>query len=190
MEFLLRVPGAFLAPVIHEFIKARASSALGDPTPKKNGFNYNPFKYFEPIGFFLMLFFGVGWGQPAITSPFYYKNKKNGVLFVHVTPMFANLLIGMAAIFLMNFVTLPDTAALIIFHFGRLNIRLALFNLIPIAPMAMNKILQVFISPSAAMSLNNYEKPLQIVLFLLLMFNIVELVIHPISLIFMRAVMF
>jgi len=198
-NLLLLLPGAFFAPVIHEFVKARVSAALGDRTPKHNGFQtLNPFKYFEPIGFFLMLFFGVGWGRPVTTSAFYYKNKKQGVILTYATPMIVNLLIGMAAVFVASVVHTPSPAmgfglttppvwVTILHQFGRLNIQLAVFNLFPVAPLAMNKILQVFVSPSAAMWLNNYEKPMQIVLFLLMIFGIVGLLVWTISSIFIVA---
>ncbi|MCL1844875.1 MAG: site-2 protease family protein [Defluviitaleaceae bacterium] len=186
---LLLVPGAFFAPIIHEFIKARISAALGDPTPKKNGFlTLNPFKYFEPIGFFLLLFFHVGWGRPVPTSPFYYKNKRQGVLLVHGVPMLVNLILGMVAIFLVNILSISGIPGNILYGFGLLSIRLAVFNLFPIAPLAMNKIVQIYSSPSTAMWFNNYEKPLQIVLFLLLLFGIVGLIVGSVSSIFIFAV--
>jgi Zn-dependent protease len=64
--------------------------------------------------------------------------------------------------------------------FARANIGLALFNLIPIFPMAMSKIIHLFISPEASMRLNIYEKPLQIFLFIFLLFGLVQSLIFPI----------
>ncbi|MCL2225623.1 MAG: site-2 protease family protein [Defluviitaleaceae bacterium] len=192
MNLLYLLPGAFFAPVIHEFVKARVSAKLGDLTPAKNGFiTWNPFRFFEPIGFFLMLFFQVGWGQPVTTSPFYYRDKRKGIILTYTAPMVANLLVGMVAIFLANNVLaglVPWQANLVLLHFGTLNIRLAAFNLIPVFPMAANKLLHLFVSPETSMRLNHYEKPLQILLFLLLVFNVVEMVVGPISMIFIRAV--
>jgi len=100
ITILLMFPGAFFAPVIHEFTKARVSAALGDPTPKRHGFlTYNPFKFFEPIGFIFMLAFrGVGWGQPVPTSPLHYKDRRKGVLLTYTVPMFVNLLVGLLAL--------------------------------------------------------------------------------------------
>ncbi|MCL2197460.1 MAG: site-2 protease family protein [Defluviitaleaceae bacterium] len=210
MNFLLLLPGAFFAPVIHEWVKARVSAALGDPTPKKNGFiSMNPFRFFEPIGFFMMLYFRVGWGQPVTTSPFYYKDKRKGILLTYTAPMVANLLVGMLAIALGNMIARPlfEWAVInfgfgsgavtwvryfntMVYGFGHLNIRLAVFNLIPIFPMGMNKILHVFVSPETSMRLNHYEKPLQILLFLMLIFGLVDMVISPIAWIFERAVSF
>ncbi|MCL1884967.1 MAG: site-2 protease family protein [Defluviitaleaceae bacterium] len=212
MNFFLLLPGAFFAPIIHEFVKARVSAALGDTTPKHNGFiTWNPFKYFEPIGFFMMLYFRVGWGQPVTTSPFYYKNKRMGIALTYATPIVANLFIGMLAVFLMGafsarlsewawavyssgdnpwVIGFTRNFSYVVNGFGMLNIRLAVFNLIPVFPMAMNKLLHLFVSPETSMRLNHYEKPLQILLFLMLVFGVVEMVVGPISQVFIRAASF
>ncbi|MCL1863480.1 MAG: site-2 protease family protein [Defluviitaleaceae bacterium] len=210
MVFLLLLPGAFFAPIIHEWVKARTSAALGDPTPKKNGFiSMNPLRFFEPIGFFMMLYFRVGWGQPITTSPFYYKDKRKGILLTYTTPIVANLLVGMLTIFIGNLIAMPLMEWAVgnfgfmgapvqwvryfntmVYLFGHLNIRLAVFNLIPVFPMAMNKILHVFVSPDTSMRLNHYEKPMQILMFLLLIFGVLESIISPIAWIFERAVSF
>ena len=59
MRFLFLLPAAFLAPVIHEMVKALISTAQGDPAPRRHGFlTANPFKYFEPIGFIFIMVFG------------------------------------------------------------------------------------------------------------------------------------
>ena len=69
MRYLYMLPAAFLVPVIHEWVKAMVSTALGDPAPGRHGFlTANPFKYFEPIGFFFILLFGFGWGRPVPTT--------------------------------------------------------------------------------------------------------------------------
>jgi Zn-dependent protease len=74
--------------------------------------------------------------------------------------------------------------------FARVNIGLALFNLIPIFPMAMNKMLHLFISPEASVRLTHYEKPLQIFLFIFLLFGLVQSLIFPIRDFIIGAVIF
>jgi Zn-dependent protease len=210
MPYLLLLPGAFFAPIIHEFVKARVSAALGDPTPKKNGFvTWNPLKFFEPIGFFMMMVFQVGWGRPVPTSMLYYKDNRRGIALTYIVPMVANLFIGMLSILLISLFTnalfqwavnvssgdsvwafgFAQNLRNTIFYFGRMNIRLAVFNLIPIYPMAMSKLLHLFVSPETSMRLNQNQKILQILLFLLLIFDTLEnFLISPVSNLFIRAV--
>lgn len=203
MHFLLLLPGAFFAPVIHEWVKARVSGVLGDPSPRKGGFiSCNPLRFFEPIGFIFMLYFQVGWGRPVPTSPFMYRNKRAGTILTYSAPIVANLLVGMLTIFFLSL--FRDTINEWVYAFGgavshlrrsaelfgRLNIRLAVFNLIPVYPMAASKLLQLFVSPRTAMQLNNYEKRMQILLFLFLIFGVLEMIVLPVSNIFVRAVTF
>jgi len=226
MDFLYLLPGAFFAPVIHEFVKARVSTALGDRQPAKNGFiTWNPFKFVEPIGFFMMLYFQVGWGRPVDTSPFYYRDKRKGIALTYTVPILANVAVGAVALILLGLVHTPlmnwaagfgamaENAMLIsldgrrglnwsvvIEHtqnvppwfylalalnelavpFARANIGLAIFSLVPIFPMAANKLLHLFVSPETSVRLNHYEKPLQILMFLLLIFGVLQGIIFPI----------
>jgi Zn-dependent protease len=202
--YLLMIPGAFFAPAIHEFVKARVSTALGDKTPRHNGFvTWNPFKFFEPIGFIFMLIFRVGWGQPVTTSPFYYKDKRKGIALTYTAPIVANLFVGMLTYFLLSIFPSPPMTGinindvdlmiwllLMIQFFGQLNINLALFNLIPIYPLAMSKMIHIFVSPETSMKLNHYEKPLQILLVFLLLFGMHSRILFPIANLIIRAVSF
>lgn len=58
LAFLWSIPGLLVATTMHEFVRALASSAMGDNLPKSQGrLTLNPLKHFEPIGF-LLLFLG------------------------------------------------------------------------------------------------------------------------------------
>lgn len=52
LAFLWSIPGLLVATTMHEFVRALASSAMGDNLPKSQGrLTLNPLKHFEPIGF-------------------------------------------------------------------------------------------------------------------------------------------
>ena len=204
MRYLYLLPAAFLAPVIHEWVKALVSTAQGDPSPKTYGYlTANPFKFFEPIGFLFIFLFGFGWGRPVQTSALHYKNRPRGVVLTYMIPVLVNLLLGVGAvvvaniiairtigplhygfflIFMRNAVWTPHIHEIAIFllaSFAYVNINLALFNLIPVFPLATNKLLLTFSSPSTIAWLNHYEKPMQVILVLLLALGIVEQVTWP-----------
>ena len=201
MDILYMLFGAFFAPVIHEWTRSITSTALGDPTPRNNGFKtFNPLKFFEPIGFILTLIFHFGWGKPVPTSPVYYKNRNQGVLLTNMLPSLVNLFIGILAIFIASSIDMPlsrwgfiqylqgsawsmEFARGIIrsiFFFGFINIGLAFFNLIPVHPLDMHKIMLHFSGPDTIQRLNHYEKPMQIILVLLLVFGLVNWALGPI----------
>ena len=209
MRYLYMLPAAFLAPVIHEWVKAMVSAAQGDPTPRNTGhLTANPFKFFEPIGFVFILLFGFGWGKPTPTAALHYKDRRRGVVITHTVPVLVNLLLGIGAVigihvllrlggvppqllhygrffFLRNFselTTYPfDVGIIMLSHFGFINICIALFNLIPVYPMAANRILLLFCRPENIARINHYEKPMQIILILLLFFGVVSNVLFPIA---------
>ena len=209
MRYIYMLPAAFLAPVIHEWVKAMVSTALGDPTPREHGFlTLNPFRYFEPIGFLFIMIFGFGWGNPTPTAALHYRDRRNGILITYVTPVLVNLLLGVGAVIgvsmLLNihnshvpvshnvffyFVTtsgwttdLYTISILVLAHFAFVNINLALFNLIPVYPLAANKLLLLYSRPENIARYTHYEKPMQVGLVLMLAFGVVSMIIYPIAL--------
>jgi len=202
------IPAAILVPAIHEWVKALCSAAQGDPTPQRTGrLTLNPFKHFEPIGFLFILLFGFGWGKPAETATLHYRNRQRGVIITAVVPVLVNIILGLAAavavmilaggvgqgilavqlafVQLVRFPLLPPDfhflALILLSHFALVNINIAIFNIIPVYPLAANKLLLHFSRPDTIARLNHYEKPMQMVLILLLLFNLVERFIVPIS---------
>ena len=183
----LQIVAAFLVLVIHESVKAHCSTMLGDPTPRNHGLmRGNPLKYIEPIGFILTVLMGFGWGRPTPTSPIYYKDRIKGVMITFVTPSLINLIVGLATVI---FIGLLDEALgwnflgivrVFLESFARINIAVALFNVIPVPPLDASKILQVFLSPNLAVKMTQNEKILQVVLMLLVLLQVVSGVINPI----------
>ena len=199
--YMLLFPGAFLAPIIHEYVKARVSAALGDVTiEKQNLHTFGIKKFFEPIGFFFMMYFNVGWGQPVQVSPLYYKDKRKGLLLTYLVPIAVSILLGLFVLLVwgavrpamiawgaqqallgsgwQNLAVMYIEAGVILF--ARCNIGIAVFNLLPVSPLAGSKILPLFLSPDAAVRMNYYEKPLQIILILMMMFGLVQALVFPI----------
>ena len=200
MELIYLLPGAFFAPVIHEWIRALCSTRLGDTTPKNKGFmSWNPFKYFEPVGFLFMMIFGFGWGRTVPTSPLQYKNRRRGILITHTIPSVVNLVVGFitASIWVALLVPVSDWVTVqtmqgalwtgsfaigfmrILFLFAQCNIGLAIFNIIPIHPLDASKIVQLYASPETIARMNHYEKPLQILLVIGLVSTLISWLLVP-----------
>ena len=198
ITLLLRVPAAFLALVIHEMVKARCSASMGDPTPEKSGLlSGKPFKYLEPVGFFITVIFGFGWGRPTPTSPIYYKDRKKGILITYLTPSVVNLFVGFLAAFFVGVLNIPviqsvmNTQPMVaaasywpfrfMFIFANISIATALFNMIPVPPLDASKLLQASLSPNNALKFAQNEKLLQLILMLLILMGIVSGIIAPIT---------
>ena len=204
LSIAIRVVAAFFALILHEMVKARCSTLLGDPTPRNNGLlSGKPLKYLEPIGFIVTVIFRFGWGRPTPTSPLYYKDRKKGVIITYLTPSLVNLLVGLSAALLVGVFTISAPQLMLgnnpavniairyglalLAEFARVNIGIALFNMIPVPPLDAAKLLQIALSPNAAVKMTQNEKVLQVVLMLLLLIGVVSTVINPIIEFMVRA---
>ena len=179
---------------IHEYSRAVASTLLGDVTPKlKKRLSFNPLKNVEPIGLIFALITGFGWGNPVPTSALHYKNKKLGTVIAYVIPMMVNAVfaVGFNLIFKLmdNYANLPAPGMLrnlylatmvFVGYLAMFNMSYALFNLVPVYPLAGSKILTALISPEATVKKAHFEAILQLVLIVLMLAGLFHSVIFPI----------
>ncbi len=192
LRYIICVPAILIAVTITEFTKATFSTLFGDTAPRNDKrLTLNPFKHFEPIGFLLILFLGYGWGKPVRTSSFYYKKRTLYTVITYTAPIIANLLfsaifalcIGFSQV-LVDFGVPYEVGNCLKLFFNLLvqfNINLALFNIIPIAPLCGSKIMTALMSPNEALKVTHYEKIFQIILVMLMLFEIVGQVFGPVA---------
>ena len=156
--FLLIVVVAFsllIAITVHEFSHALMANRLGDPTAKRMGrLSLNPVKHLDPMGTLMLLLVGFGWGKPVPINPNYFRmNPRRGM----AISAFAGPLSNLALAAVLGVVVRAGAvvwhspyswpyypfaswnagwvAADIIGYVILFNIILAVFNLIPIAPL-------------------------------------------------------
>lgn len=195
MHFLFIAPAAFLAPIIFEMIKAWTSKAQGDTSVGSKGFlTLTPLKFFEPIGFFLMLIFNIGWAQPVPTSTLYYKDRRKGLILTYTIPSAACLVLGMIVTFIYAIIftnaSLPWGLLIGVHALGRALISVAVINLlIPVHPFAAFRLLPLFLSPQKISSFNQYERPAQIIMIICIVFGLIPAIINPIVGFFMNLVL-
>ncbi|MBE6012519.1 site-2 protease family protein [Anaeropeptidivorans aminofermentans] len=177
---LLYLLCGILVFTIHEASKAFISAKLGDPLPKRDGrLTLNPLKHIEPIGLIIMTVWGFGWGNPVETASIYYKDRKKGTLLTYTIPSLINLFIGMLIGFFLGIIK-DNTLYTILYTFAVLNIRNALFNIIPVYPLDGAKVFAVLRSPDKAIRMANNEKIYQMLLIMLILWGIVPAVIDPV----------
>lgn len=145
-----------LSAVFHEYAHGWVAYRLGDSTAKDAGrLTLNPLVHLDPIGtvllpLFLLFTWGgfIGWAKPIPYNPHNLSDQRYGSLKVAIAGPAANLLIaltlGLALRFSFGYLfslspglaQLPMLLSLIVY----INIFLALFNLIPFAPLDGSKI--------------------------------------------------
>ncbi len=186
IEIIILIIAIFIVTDIFEFTKALASTLMGDKLPKSQGrLTLNPIKHFEPIGFLLFVFTGMGWGKPVETSMVGYKSKRAGTLVTYITPIVVSLifagLIKIALVFLAVFFADVVWADYLMTFLGTLRhyfVIIAVFNLIPVYPLCGNRILRCFLSPNAQIRMSQNEKLYQTVFIFLWLLGLVSPVVN------------
>ena len=172
----------FITLPIHEWAHGFAATRLGDPTPRWQGrLSLNPLAHLDPMGSLCILLFGFGWAKPVSVNPRYFKNVKRGMAITALAGPLSNLIMGFIAVLLGNLmVWLNLITDIEIFYYiaiffvfvAKINISLAVFNLIPIPPLDGSRILGVILPDRIYYRIMQYERYLFYLVILLLATNV------------------
>ncbi|MGD0174973.1 MAG: site-2 protease family protein [Anaerolineales bacterium] len=176
----------------HELAHALAATRMGDPTPREHGrLTLNPFKHLDLVGSMLFVFVGVGWASTPINPDNFGENRRAKMGFVALSGPLTNLalaVVGVIPFYIFHWIPTtvsanqyyPDPAYFFsIFVF--LNLLLAVFNLIPIAPLDGAQVLGALLGGVAAEGFDAFQKfgpfALVILVFILPMLGVNVLVL-------------
>ena len=134
---VILIPILIFSLCVHEFSHGYVAYLLGDNTAANAGrLTLNPLKHLDPAGSAMLLFVGFGWAKPVPISPRLSGKKLRAVAFAGPASNLILALIGGIAIRLDFISFLPnENIAQAIFLFLIINVNLAVFNMIPIAPL-------------------------------------------------------
>lgn len=139
--------------ILHELAHGSVAYSLGDPTAKYEGrLTLNPLKHLDPFGSVilpLLLFilslgsgsgFIFGWAKPVPVNPYNFRDQKWGQLKVALAGPGSNIALAIIFGLLLrfvpaNFFLMQNGMSLIFFYIVRINLMLAIFNLLPIPPL-------------------------------------------------------
>ncbi len=149
-----------IAFTIHEFSHAFVANAYGDDTPRLNGrLTLNPLVHLDVMGSLMLLIAGFGWAKPVPVNPYALKQRSRSAMkWVSVAGPLSNLMMAFLAalplkIGLVDLFGLQANGLRMLgifwVEFIWINIALMVFNLIPVAPLDGEKVLDFFLPPSA-----------------------------------------
>ena len=133
---VLLIPVLLFALVFHEFSHAWVANKLGDPTARYAGrLTLNPMAHLDPIGGLMILFVGFGWAKPVPVDIRYLSNPRVDMMKIAFAGPASNLLLAFIGGTILRSGFVYGTMAMMIMFFTQINIMLAVFNMIPIAPL-------------------------------------------------------
>lgn len=151
ITYLIYITAILLASTIHEYAHAFVAVKLGDLTPKINGrMTINPLAHIDPIGALSLLIFRFGWSKPVPINPYNFTNPVIGTALTSLAGPVSNIIFSfiLSAIGYFIIIIYPPVSSsiyILLLPFLIINIALATFNLIPIAPLDGFKVVTAII---------------------------------------------
>lgn len=191
VSLCVRVFVIFCILPIHEFAHAYASHKLGDETAKLSGrLTVSPLAHIDPFGAILMIVAGVGWAKPVPVNMYNLKtkNKKLGMAIVSFAGPFSNILMALFFLIIMNAVgalmpysDLTQTIYTFAYLAASLNVRLAIFNLIPIPPLDGSRLITLIIPDKYYYQIMKYERYIGYAFMLLVLVGTLDVPLNYLS---------
>lgn len=166
----------------HELAHALAATALGDPTPRDAGrITLNPLKHLDLFGSLLFVLVGIGWARTPVNPAYFGENarwKMGLVSFAGPLTNFLLCLVGMLPFLVFGWLPTSDPGSKYVpslpyffTDFMIFNLILAVFNLLPIAPLDGASVVGAFLHNGVAAAYDSFQRfgtiALLIVVFLL-----------------------
>jgi Zn-dependent protease len=198
-QIALIAPGFLLAITVHELAHGYIAYKFGDPTAKLAGrLTFNPISHLDPVGTIMLIVtqvagMGIGWAKPVPVDSRYLKNPRADMLWISLGGPAANLIsaaILAVLVHLMRFMIVgrPIGGGLafvleplfwILIYGVRINVILAIFNLIPVPPLDGSKILAGLLPRRQAYEFEKLERYGLIILVVLLFTNAFGYILTP-----------
>jgi len=174
---------------VHEAAHAWMADRLGDPTARLSGrLTLNPLAHIDPLGTLMLFIFGFGWGKPVPFDPYNLRNPRRDAGLISLSGPIANLIL---AAILSIFIHLPLIAnyyilTTLLVPIITLNVRWAIFNLLPFHPLDGGKVLVGFLPQEQALKVEEILEAYQLIFLMLIIFpffgqSLIGLIVEPIS---------
>lgn len=148
---LFRLIAIVIAVTVHEFAHAKSADYLGDPTADSMGrVSLNPLAHLDPLGSILFLLIGFGWGKPVPFDPYNLENPRRDAALISFAGPASNIVMALITTPFIYMLGSGSLLSLFLSIFVSINIILAIFNLLPFAPLDGFKIFGGLLSDEQA----------------------------------------
>jgi Zn-dependent protease len=182
---------------VHEMAHAWTADAFGDPTARILGrVSLNPLVHADPIGTILFPLVAMianapllGWAKPVPVNIRQLRHPRRDYVLVAAAGPASNLIMAVVAALLLAVLpispqtlgepTLTVPIAAILSQLMRLNVLLAVFNMIPIPPLDGGNVLAGLLPPPLALSFNRIRPYGFLLLYVLILTNGFDYIVVP-----------
>lgn len=167
--------------ILHEVAHGVVADRLGDPTARLMGrLTLNPLPHIDPIMSVILPLILILSGSPVIfgaakpvpVDPFNFRDPKKDMALVSLAGPLTNLILAVIFALVVKLGILSTFTALIALQIVKLNLLLAIFNLIPIPPLDGSKVFASLLPEEMATSYLSIGNLGMFILFFLLLFPI------------------
>lgn len=165
-QFLALIAALVVGLTVHEFAHAWTAFRLGDLTAYLGGrMTLDPRRHIDPMGALVFLLVGFGWAKPVPVDG--YRLGRRGMLGVAIAGPLSNVLLAAVAALAVRATLLAGAAAItqvtvfvinFLAFFMLLNLALAVFNMLPIAPLDGWNVLMGLVPEELAYRLEGVER--------------------------------
>lgn len=181
---------------IHEYAHGVVAKWKGDDTADRQGrLNLNPLSHADMIGTFIlplsMLYLNgpiLGWGKPVPVDERNMRNPRADMFWVACAGPLSNVLMAIIGAMVVSVTmvyfpgrTYSTAVQTFFFAFIRINLLLAVFNLIPVHPLDGGKVLARFLPQQVNDKLEANQQVSGIILMLLLFTGLLSFLFQPIG---------
>lgn len=173
-----RIATLIIGLTFHEFSHAFVADRFGDDTPRLTGrLTLNPLKHLDILGSLMLIAVGFGWAKPVQVNTYALKRRTpSALMWVSLAGPAANLVLAIAAGIILRLRIFPWQAsggflpspAEFLYTFLTINLILMIFNLIPLAPLDGEKILEYLLPRTWASKYASVQRYGPIILMVLL----------------------
>jgi Zn-dependent protease len=168
-SLLLMAPPILLALTFHEYAHAYVAHRYGDDTAQKSGrLTLNPLRHLDPLGTIMIFLVQFGWAKPVPVNPYNLRDPKKDMLWISAAGPLSNMLLALVSGLLFRLFSdsamiagrdsLTGLLVIVVFLSLKINLALAIFNILPIAPLDGSKILYGLLPPGFGKMIFAFER--------------------------------